>query len=484
MNKEDILAFLESKKDEMAQVLQELVRFRTVSGMKDELSEKRYYDETRTCFEYLEEICARMDLPFTNLENEIAEITLGDYSEIIGVPLHIDVVPGWEKGEYEPFAGIRVDNVIYGRGTQDNKGPLASCLYGMWALKEAGISLKKRIKIIIAAEEETGEWNTIFNYVKNYNTPVFCFVPDYEFPIVNAEKGMLNIKLTAAWDKEAAPSPIEFVEFSGGERVNVVPDKATARFILQCDEIDMLSDKPEWIAKAVEDRMKEKPARDTIEVTRAFYGKSAHSSKPWDGHNALLDGLAFLKDCEYLPSKTGRLAQILRKTCSDMYGKGLNIDITHDFIGPLTISPGILSLKNGSLDAYLNIRPPINITCDEVVEQIRSKLDEYTTSLGFEIEVKQEGKCFEALWIDPEKNRTYIEPLREAFTEITGRKATLSAATGTTFAKAFPKAVTYGPVDPENDIEKAHQADEHVTLDQLLRNAKIYALAMWYLARE
>lgn len=484
MIKEDILAFLASKKDEMAQVLQELIRFRTVSGMKDESLEKMYYDETRKCYEYIEDTCSRMDLPFTRLENEIAEITLGDYFETIGVPLHIDVVPGWEEGEYEPFAGIRNAEVIYGRGTQDNKGPLVSCLYGMWALKEAGISLKKQIKIIVAAEEETGEWEAIFNYVKKYDTPAFCFVPDYEFPIVNAEKGMLNVKLTAAWEREATPSLIEFVDFSGGKRVNIVTDKATARFSLKHDTIDMLSDKPEWMAKTIEDVMTKKPAPDTIAVTREFYGKGAHSSKPWDGHNALLDGLAFLKDCEYLPSKVSTLVQILHKTCSDMYGKGLDIDITHDFIGPLTISLGILSLKNGSLDAYLNIRPPINITCDEVIEKIRSKLDEYTTSLGFEIEVKQQGKCFESLWIDPEKNRTYIEPLRKAFTEITGRKAILSAATGTTFAKAFPKAVTYGPVDPENDIEKAHQADEHVTLDQLLRNAKIYALAMWYLARE
>ncbi len=66
----------------------------------------------------------------------------------------------------------------------------------------------------------------------------------------------------------------------------------------------------------------------------------------------------------------------------------------------------------------------------------------------------------------------------EAYTGMTGREATLNAIGGTTCAKAFPNAVCFGPVDPAEEPELAHQVDERVRVEHLLRNVRIYACAL------
>ena len=58
-------------------------------------------------------------------------------------------------------------------------------------------------------------------------------------------------------------------------------------------------------------------------------------------------------------------------------------------------------------------------------------------------------------------------------------QARLKAVGGTTYAKAFPRAVTFGPIDESaREPDMSHKADEYVTRDVLIRNTKIYAHAL------
>jgi len=84
----------------------------------------------------------------------------------------------------------------------------------------------------------------------------------------------------------------------------------------------------------------------------------------------------------------------------------------------------------------------------------------------------------EALYLNPDEHPDFIGALKEAYKEFTNREPRLLAIGGTTYAKAFPRAVCFGPVHMEDEPELAHQVDERIRVDTLLLNVKIYTYAL------
>lgn len=75
---------------------------------------------------------------------------LGDQTEVLAILCHLDVVPAgdlklWHK---DPFTCIEKDGCLYGRGTQDDKGPSMMALFATKALMDAGVVFNKRIRFI------------------------------------------------------------------------------------------------------------------------------------------------------------------------------------------------------------------------------------------------------------------------------------------------------------------------------------------------
>jgi succinyl-diaminopimelate desuccinylase len=68
---------------------------------------------------------------------------------------HIDVgdLAQWRHG---PFAGVLEDDVIYGRGAVDIKGPLAAQVFTLVGMLERGVRPKRDVLIAIPVEEEVG----------------------------------------------------------------------------------------------------------------------------------------------------------------------------------------------------------------------------------------------------------------------------------------------------------------------------------------
>jgi len=147
-------------------------------------------------------------LDFNGLECEIHEKSkgrtnvlcrIGRGSPNLALVCHLDVVPagsGWTKPPYE---GVVENGKVYGRGSTDNKGALASLLVATSKVKDRIEQLiSGTITIAAVADEEQGN-----AYGINYLINEVGFKPDFAIvceptscnTIVIAEKGILRIRL-------------------------------------------------------------------------------------------------------------------------------------------------------------------------------------------------------------------------------------------------------------------------------------------------
>ena len=62
--------------------------------------------------------------------------------------------------------------------------------------RDAGIPLKKSIRLILGCDEESG-WEDMAYYGAHETIPDVGFSPDASFPLINTEKGMLCLELRA-----------------------------------------------------------------------------------------------------------------------------------------------------------------------------------------------------------------------------------------------------------------------------------------------
>ena len=102
------------------------------------------------------QIAENLGFRTVNLDNHIGYAQYGDGEGYIGVLGHLDVVKEGEGWKFPPFSGHIENGKMYGRGVLDNKGPIISALYGLYAIKEADLKIKKPIRIILGTDEERG----------------------------------------------------------------------------------------------------------------------------------------------------------------------------------------------------------------------------------------------------------------------------------------------------------------------------------------
>lgn len=74
-----------------------------------------------------------------------------------------------------------------------------------------------------------------------------------------------------------------------------------------------------------------------------------------------------------------------------------------------------------------------------------------------------------------------ITKLQALYTEQTGQEATLLSTGGGTYACKLANCVAFGPLFP-GEADTAHQPDESISIDSLLKATALYAQAIYELA--
>ena len=458
-------AWIDSHTDEMVAALQGVLRIRSLEEAA--APNAPFGVPVREALDYTLNLCATMGFETKDVDGYAGHAEFGHGTEMIAALGHLDVVPEGDNWEHPPYGATLEKGYIYARGASDDKGPTYAALFAAKALMDCGIPLRRRVRVIFGCNEESG-----FGCVEHYfnvakeERPVYAFTPDAGFPLIYAEKGIANLILERDLPQEYAPLQIEAA--SGGRRPNMVPDSAEARLV----------GTPDALLKAATglqkfwDKNVSSELNDTAIVVKAA-GKSAHGARPNLGDNAvsrLARALATLD----VPERSVWLDWVAETV--DTTGAALGIAKTDDVAGPLTCNLGILEYTdNNRVRLTYNIRYPVTWNITELLAANRPVLEKGGWTLA---EYHDSPPLHVPL--DREPVATLLRVYREESGDLVSQPGTMG---GGTYARATPNAVAFGAGFPDGNDGPAHEPDERIAVTTLVKAAKIYAHALYELAR-
>jgi succinyl-diaminopimelate desuccinylase len=165
-----LLARIEAKRAEVTALTQELVRIPTINPPGDAYEAcARFLGERLAkrgfTVEYVRAKGAPGDSDKYPRTNVVARYEGPAYAASQGHCVHfnshIDVVEAGSGWTFEPFGGEVKDGKIYGRGTCDMKGGLASSVIACEALIESGLPLPGVLEISGTVDEESGGFSGV-----------------------------------------------------------------------------------------------------------------------------------------------------------------------------------------------------------------------------------------------------------------------------------------------------------------------------------
>lgn len=403
-----------------------------------------------------------------NVDGYAGHIEYGEGEEVVGVLCHLDVVPegeGWSSHPYKPE--IR-NGKLYARGAMDDKGPTMAAYYGLKIIKELGLDLKKRVRIILGCDEES-EWRCMEHYFQQEQMPKIGFAPDADFPLIYAEKGIAECYYHVS--PSCSSDAITLANFESGRRLNMVPDVAKAT---------VTGMKKAQIAEAFQQYIQQYELGGEIQqendsVQLLIKGFSAHGAEPFKGKNAAVYLANFLAKYELDKGGMQFLSFLSNLFMDDVLGEKLGIAFEDTISGKLTVNVGVVTYTaqtGGSIG--INLRCPVQTEAEGVWKQCKESGIPYNMT-------------FEKRAYTPPHHVDVNHPLIQTLLSVYQRQTNDTqskpiAIGGGTYARTLETGVAFGPLFPGEE-EMAHQKDEYATIEHLVRAIAIYAEAIYELAK-
>ena len=417
---------------------------------------------------YALNLSAEFGFTTKNLDGYAGYAEFGQGNKLIGILTHLDVVPEGEGWSSPPYSGTIIDKKIFGRGTIDDKGPTIAAIYALKAIKDSGVDLNSRVRIIFGLDEESGS-KCMKQYVSNQEIPSCSFVPDANYPVINAEKGILTLNLEKSLEHPS--SSIDITSILGGSRHNNVPDFCEATIKVKSELAEQIKEKFMDFYNRTQYEMQFDYFSEKLIIKS--YGVSSHASLPDKGTNAISQLMLLLNELNI----DGDLGEFVRfysdKIGMEYTGASLGCNFRDDVSGNLTLNAGIVNLNNHNIEITIDIRYPVKYKGEDILAKIKGS----TESFGISITNISDTK---PLYIPPESK--LVKSLMEVYTEFTGERTRPISIGGGTYARSMPNAVAFGAVFP-GEPELAHQKDEYISIDSLIKNTKIFARAIYKLAQ-
>ena len=435
--KEEIKNYIASHRDEILELLKELIRIPSVRGKAEK--DAPFGKECARVLEFIEKLYRNSGFE-TELDQNGGYLLsyFGKGEKSLGLFAHADVVPvGNDWILTSPFSPIEKDGFLIGRGGLDDKAAVVISLYCAKMFKELGIPFGSRLIMFAGANEESG-MEDIKNYLSKHTAPDFSLVVDSGYPLYRGDKGILHFVAKSSHLLK------DIEDFSGGSAFNITLGEATAKYN----------------GKVVCEK-----------------GISKHGALPEGSVNAgyLLAKVLLQKDdiCEGDKKEIDFVAH----TLENYYGEIFGIENTDPTFGRLTCINGMVSVNDRKLNLCFDMRYGTNLDIDEV----KTKLIKYFGDYGWSVEFVKE----QAPFCVSEDNPYIVSCLNtyKEFTNATEVKTYINA--GGTYASKLPCAAEIGPVHGGGKPDclpsghgSVHQPDECLNIKGFLESIEITALML------
>lgn len=454
----DLKTLLKADREEIISKLQKAISYRSVR--EEDGSGYPYGQGVQDCLEYMLSLGRELGFRTVNMDNQVGWCEFGEGEEMVAILGHLDVVPEGDGWTVPPYDSVVKDGRIYGRGSSDNKGPVIASMYALKALRESGVPLRRRIRILMGTNEETGSADMKYYLAHGGEIPVMGFTPDADYPVINGEKGLVTSTFQKTWEQSGE---IRLVRLTAGEAPNIVPAHAWTE--LQC---------PPSVAERICDCTTEKVRYLPVDggVRIEAEGASCHAASPWKGENAAGRLLLALNQLPLEGELKDTVSFLAEKIGMEHDGTSLGIRLHDDASGPLTLNMGVVSADESGIFVRLNYRYPVTYTADDCIPILEKQFSD----AGFERTAHLHKN---ALYMAPDS--PLVEKLTEVYVRCTGLDGTPVCIGGGTYAKSIPNTLAFGAAFP-GEVNRVHEADESVSIENLMRNAEIIAEAMYALA--
>ncbi|MGC9365502.1 MAG: Sapep family Mn(2+)-dependent dipeptidase [bacterium] len=451
MNNE-INDYINRNQQQIVNHLVDLIKVPSVNGESSE--EAPFGKDIQRCLQLAIQISKQLGLNTFINKGYYGWAEIGQGKPLGVILVHLDVVPAGENWDYPPFEGKMVGDKIYGRGTEDDKGPAIASIHALAAIKHSSIKINGRLRIIFGTNEELG-WGGVDYYREHDQLPDYGITPDAQFPLIYAEKEIIRILIQIETDSSL------LISMQGGAAVNMVPDQAQAVLAKQSSLVEKINN-----IKALQ-KNEVDICLDKNEIKISTRGKSAHGSTPEEGVNAITKLNEILINLIDPQDPGYQIIEFYQNfLANDPGGKKLNI-AHENFSGKLTINPGILKFTPPHYQVELDIRSPVGIDPSIILSEINSRLPS-----GFNATIQ---RGVPGLHVD--RDSVLVKSLLNTYREITGDHSPPLAIGGGTYARAFKNTVAFGSSFP-GQPKLAHQKNEFIKIENLIKLTNIIAQAV------
>ncbi|PKK40117.1 Acetylornithine deacetylase/Succinyl-diaminopimelate desuccinylase [Clostridiaceae bacterium JG1575] len=424
---------------EVAEDLQVLIAIPSHRDESSKTSEAPFGQGIAQAFAYLSQRSQALGFSTRSVAHQVLEISTGPGEDYVGVLCHIDTVEEIERALWmsDPYLLDRRDGFFYGRGVNDNKGPLLAILHTLAYLKREKRLGALPVRLIVGGAEETS-WEGITAYFKENPQPRWGFSPDGDFPIVQEEKGMIEGQADFFF-----PWFSEDIRLEGAGREGFILEELTLRSF---------------------DATTGESQEEIFKGTRALSRHPERGESAWQ----VLDqrrrdgalGTTLKAEGQRILQEVGECIVTLER----LFGA------TKDSVASQhTAALTKIWYEKGHLTVGLDVRFGHPLDQVKVCSIIEKALAPWR---GIWTTHKER-----ALLYVPE-NDPLIRCLKEAYEAVTHEPAKLLCKGGASYARALTHGVAFGPTFPK-EVPRSHLANECQSISSLAR-----AMAIWSLALE